>query len=322
MFKDAKREAITASLIADGGQAEPDLLAMTKGEIPRGQAFEEPRSRFYESQRLRLHYVVWGDERRPPLLLLHGGRDHCRSWDLVAPAFKDRYTVYAPDLRGHGDSQWALGGMYSLPEFVLDLATLANALEGPLILVGHSLGGAIALQYAGVFPERVAKVVAIEGLGPPVIEHRPADERMRQWVDHMHSVEERRLRRYRSLEEAVRRMLEVNPHLSLEMALHLTAHGSRRNEDGTYSWKFDNYVRIHSPYEFNLRDAQDIWSQIRVPVLLLKGAESPWGDADRDGRAQVIPNHRTAVFERAGHWLHHDQRDRFLQVVGDFLEQP
>lgn len=119
----------------------------------------EPESRYYYSQRLKLHYAVWGNQGRPPLVLIHGGRDHCRNWDPVALALQDRYTVYAPDLRGHGDSGWALGGMYSLPEFVLDTATLVASLgDGPLTIIGHSLGGAVALQYAGTYPERVLKV--------------------------------------------------------------------------------------------------------------------------------------------------------------------
>lgn len=286
-----------------------------------GAGAGEPRSRFYESQRLRLHYVVWGEEGRPPLLLIHGGRDHCRNWDFVARALRDRYTVYAPDLRGHGDSAWAIGGMYSLPEFVLDVATLANSLDGPLTIIGHSLGGAIALQYAGTFPERVAKLVAIEGLGPPLVEHRPAPARMREWIDHMHEMERRTPRRYRTLEDAVRRMMEANPHLSPEMARHLTVHGTRRNEDGTYSWKFDNYVRIRSPYEFNLREAQEIWAQIRAPVLLIKGAESWAPDPEREGRATVIPHRRTVIIPGAGHWVHHDQLDRFLAVVQEFLAE-
>ncbi len=285
-----------------------------------GGGREEPQSRFYESQRLRLHYVVWGDGGRPPLLLIHGGRDHCRNWDAVALALRERYTIYAPDLRGHGDSAWALGSMYSLPEFVLDVATLTATLEGPLTLIGHSLGGAIALQYAGVFPERVEKVVAIEGLGPPVLEHDPAPARMRHWIDHMHEMEERQPRRYASVEEATRRMLEANPHLTPQMARHLTLHGTRRKEDGTLSWKFDNYVRIRSPYEFNLQDAQEIWARIRSPVLLIKGAESWAQDPEKDGRARVIADRRSVIIEGAGHWVHHDQLERFLEVVREFLE--
>ena len=284
-----------------------------------GGGREEPRSHFYESQRLRLHYVVWGEEGNPPLLLIHGGRDHCRNWDAVALALRDRYTIYVPDLRGHGDSAWALGSMYSLPDFVLDVATLATTLPAPLTLIGHSLGGAIALQYAGIFPERVGKVIAIEGLGPPVLERLPAHVRMRHWIDHMHEMEERQPRRYASLEEATRRMMEANPHLAAEMARHLTVHGTRRNEDGTLSWKFDNYVRIRSPYEFNLEDAEDIWSQIRAPVLLVKGSESWAPDPEKDGRGRSILKRRSIIIEGAGHWVHHDQIEPFLEAVREFL---
>ncbi len=281
----------------------------------------EPESRYYHSQRLKLHYAVWGDEGKPPLMLIHGGRDHCRNWDRVALSLHDRYAIYAPDLRGHGDSAWALGGMYSLPEFVLDIGTLAaNLGDGPLTIIGHSLGGAIALQYAGTFPDGVAKVVAIEGLGPPEMEHRPAHVRMRHWIDHMHEMERRQPRRYTSVEDATRRMMEANPYLSPEMAHHLTLKGTRRNDDGTMSWKFDNYVRIRSPYEFNLEDAQDIWSRIRAPVLLIKGTESWAPDPNKSGRAAAISNYQSVIIQDAGHWVHHDQLDRFLEVVEEFLK--
>ncbi len=280
----------------------------------------EPESRYYYSQRLKLHYAVWGDEGKPPLILIHGGRDHGRNWDRVALALNDRYTIYAPDLRGHGDSGWALGSMYSLPEFVLDVATLVAELgEDPLTVIGHSLGGAIALQYAGTFPDRVLKVVAIEGLGPPMIEHQPAHLRMRHWIDHMHEMERRQPRRYASVEEATHRMLEANPHLTAEMAHHLTLHGTRDNDDGTLSWKFDNYVHIRSPYEFNLEDAQDIWSRIQAPVLLIRGTESWAPDPEKSGRAVTIGNYRSVTVQDAGHWVHHDQLERFLEVVMEFL---
>lgn len=282
----------------------------------------EPESRYYYSQRLKLHYAVWGNQSRPPLVLIHGGRDHCRNWDPLAVALQDRYTVYAPDLRGHGDSGWALGGMYSLPEFVLDTATLVAALgDNPLTIIGHSLGGAVALQYAGTYPERVLKVVAIEGLGPPTLEHRPAHIRMREWIDHMHEMERREPRRYASVEDATRRMIEANPHLTPEMAHYLTLHGTRRNDDGTLSWKFDNYVRIRSPYEFNLEDAQDIWARITAPVLLIKGSESWAPDPERSGRAAAIPSYQSVTIDDAGHWVHHDQLDRFLEVVAEFLTE-
>jgi pimeloyl-ACP methyl ester carboxylesterase len=281
----------------------------------------EPESRHYYSQRLKLHYVVWGeDDAKPPLLLIHGNRDHARNWDDVARRLVDRYTVYASDLRGHGDSAWAIGGQYSLPEFVLDTAALVDALgHEKLTLIGHSLGGAVALQFAGVYPDRVQKIVAVEGLGPKALERKAAHRRMREWILYMQEMDLRRPRRYATLDDAVQRMQEANPHLTPELAHRLTLHGARRDEDGTYTWKFDNYVRIRSPYEFNLEDARVIWNQIRCPVLLVRGAESWTGDPEADDRASAFHSYRSVAIEDAGHWVHHDQLDRFLEVVSDFL---
>ena len=257
---------------------------------------------------------------KPPLLLVHGGRDHARNWDPVANVLVEHYSIYALDLRGHGDSDWAVGGQYSMPDFVLDVTTLADIIDrDPLTLIGHSLGGGIALQFAGVCPDRAAKVVSIEGLGPRLMERRPAHLRMQQWIADMRGFEQRQLRRYPSIDAAVARMQEENPHLTPEMARHLTVHGTRQNEDGTLTWKFDNYVRMHSPYEFNIEDARDIWNQIRCPVLLIRGEESWTGDPEEDGRASAFHDYRSELIADAGHWVHHDQLDAFLAAVRTFL---
>ncbi|MDE3095188.1 MAG: alpha/beta hydrolase [Chloroflexota bacterium] len=283
---------------------------------------EEPVSRYYTSQRLKLHYAVWGDEANPPLLLIHGNRDHARTWDDVAVRLKRVYCVYAVDLRGHGDSAWAVGGQYSLPEFVLDVAMLAKELaRDPLTIVGHSLGGAVALEYAGVFPEAVLKVVAIEGLGPSVGVPTAASVRMRRWIGDMQAFDKRVPRRYASVDDAVKRMREENPHLTAEMAHHLTVHGARANEDGTLTWKFDNYVRLHSPYEFNIAEAREIWNQIRCPVLLVRGSESWASDPEADGKASAFHTYRTVLVKDAGHWVHHDQIDAFMDEVWRFLRE-
>ena len=281
---------------------------------------DEPVSRYYWSQRLKLHYAVWGDEANPPLLLIHGNRDHARTWDQVAVRLKDEYCVYAVDLRGHGDSQWAVGGQYSLPEFVLDIAMLGRELDrNPLTVVGHSLGGAVALEYSGVFPQFVQKVVAIEGLGPRVGEPTPASARMRSWIGHLQEFDQRKPRRYKAIEDAVQRMREENPHLSPEMAQHLTIHGMHTNDDGTRSWKFDNYVRLHSPYEFNIAEAREHWNQIRCPTLLVRGSESWASDPEADGKATAFHHCESVLVKDAGHWVHHDQLEAFMSVLWRFL---
>ncbi|MBI2157192.1 MAG: alpha/beta hydrolase, partial [Candidatus Rokubacteria bacterium] len=239
-----------------------------------------PTSRTYFSQRLRLHYVDWGNPGKPPLLLIHGGRDHCRNWDWTAAALRDDWHVIAPDLRGHGDSQWSPDGSYTMAGYIYDLAQLIHQQRlAPITIIAHSLGGNIALRYAGVYPDAVARLGALEGLGPSpqMLAERATKtiaERMDEWIREQRGLAGRLPRRYPSIEDAFHRMQEENPHLTAEQARHLTAHGVNQNEDGTYSWKFDNYVRAWPPYDMSGRDIQLLWSRIACPTLLLYGKES------------------------------------------------
>jgi pimeloyl-ACP methyl ester carboxylesterase len=259
------------------------------------------------------------------MLLVHGTRDHCRNWDWIARSLRDRYHVIAPDLRGHGDSQWVIGSNYSMIDYVYDIAQLLHQQDRfPVSVIGHSLGGSIGLQYAGIEPERVDKIVSIEGLGPSPgyikqLGTKPVHERMRDWIEGGQKISGRLPRRYATLEEAFKRMQGENPHLSEEWARHLTAHGVNQNEDGTYSWKFDNYTRQHSPYSFNLREAHALWGRITCPTLLIRGTESFAGDYEKDGRAAVFQDARTVSIEDAGHWVHHDQLDVVLGMIDSFL---
>lgn len=286
-----------------------------------------PTSHFHVSQRLRIHYVDWGNESAPTVVLVHGGRDHARNWDWVARDLRRDYHVIAPDLRGHGDSQWAIGGMYAVADFVLDIANLIDALgEREIYLVGHSLGGAISLMYSGIYPERVRKLVAIEGLGPPPamlakLRERPPWQRMREWIEQMRGLAARQPRRYATIEDASKRMRDENQFLSDEQARHLTIHSVNRNEDGTFSWKFDNYVRSFAPYRFDVEDMRALWARIECPTLLVRGADSWASDPEQDGRIQPFQKARLVNVPKAGHWVHHDQLDAFLAAVRAFLAE-
>ncbi|MGD8860124.1 MAG: alpha/beta hydrolase [Myxococcales bacterium] len=286
-----------------------------------------PASHAYFSQRLRLHYVDWGNPDAPPLLLVHGGRDHCRNWDWVAHALRDDYHIIAPDLRGHGDSQWLVGGNYSVVDYVYDVAQLVHQLKlAPLTVIGHSLGGHISMQFAGVYPEQVQKLISVEGFGPPpkLLAQRaatPPQKRMRNWVDQLRDLAGRTPRRYGTIDEAVGRMRGANPHLSEAQARHLTIHGVNQNEDGTFSWKFDNYVRAFSPFFFNADEMYELWSKIECRTLLVRGTDSWVGDPVADGRIEHFQNARAVEIGGAGHWVHHDQLDHFLQTVREFLAE-
>jgi pimeloyl-ACP methyl ester carboxylesterase len=284
-----------------------------------------PTSHYYVSQRLRLHYVDWGNEGAPPLLLVHGGRDHCRNWDWVARELRHDYHVIAPDLRGHGDSQWLVGSNYAMVDYVYDIAQLLHQLQlFPVGIIGHSLGGSVSVQYTGIFPEKVNKLISIEGLGPSprMIEARAgktAHERMGEWIQSARKMAGRQPRHYASLEEAFKRMQGENPHLSEDQARHLTIHGVNQNEDGSFSWKFDNYVRGNSPYSFNVDEAKDLWGRISCPTLLVRGTEGWTSDPERDGRLGFFQNARVINVDDAGHWVHHDQLDTFLKHAREFL---
>jgi pimeloyl-ACP methyl ester carboxylesterase len=283
-----------------------------------------PTSHSFFSQRLRLHYVDWGKADKPPLLLLHGGRDHCRNWDWTAEALRDQWHIIAPDLRGHGDSQWSPDGSYTMAGYIYDLAQLIHQ-QGlaPVTIIAHSLGGNIALRYSGIYPESVARLVAIEGLGPTrmltELAGKTIDQRMDEWIHEQRALAGRLPRRYRSIEEAFRRMQEENPHLTADQARHLTAQGVNQNEDGTYSWKFDNYVRAWPPYDMSRRDIGYLWSRIACPTLLLYGKESKSGNPADDGRVEPFRHAKVVGIDRAGHWLHHDRLDEFLRIVREFL---
>ncbi len=282
----------------------------------------EPISQFYYSHRLKLHFWDWGENGKPNLILVHGGMDHARSWDRIAEAFLDDFRILAPDLRGHGDSSWAFGSMYSIAEYVLDLSALVDIVgEFPIYLIGHSLGAAIVLQYAGIYPDRVKKLVAIEGVAPPpeVSAPRPPHERLRDWIEAIRDYEKRVPHRYPSLEAAYERMHKANPYLSDEMARHLTLFGSNWNADGTLIWKFDNFVRAMSPYVFNMNDAREIWNQIRCPVLLFRGLDSWTEDPYKEGHILSIPDHHLINVPNAGHWVHHDQPAIFIEETRKFL---
>jgi pimeloyl-ACP methyl ester carboxylesterase len=285
----------------------------------------EPVSHYYYSHRLKLQFWDWGQDGKPPLLLIHGGLDHARNWDWVARSLRQHFHVYAMDLRGHGNSVWAPGAAYSIPEHVLDIATLVDVLGGgPIYLVGHSLGGILTLQYSGLYPDRVKKAVAIEGLGLPVSHsvHTPAAERMRAWIERVRALEHREQHSYPDLESAVARMKEANPHLSDEVARHLTLHGTNWNSNRSLSWKFDNYVRCLPPFGHNMEEQRAIYSEIACPVLLFWGMESWAPDPEIDGRATIIRNRRVVKVPGAGHWVHHDRLDLFLDETTRFLLEP
>jgi pimeloyl-ACP methyl ester carboxylesterase len=284
---------------------------------------DEPTSHFYASQGIKIHYLDWGNKDAPTLLLLHGTRDHARSWDWTARALRDRWHVVALDLRGHGDSAWSPDGAYLLPYHLLDLVELVERLgPAPVTMVAHSFGGSVASRYAGIYPDRVHKIVFVDSLGPApdTLENWDKEgpvNRSRNWIAQRRDEGQMQGRRLASIEDGAARMRKTNKQLTPEQAYHLAKHGLRKFEDG-YGWKFDPRVSMFAPEDFAVSGSA-YWQEITAPVLLLHGAKSWTTDPAKDGRAAFFKDPRCVTFEDAGHWIHHDALDEFLRLLNEFL---
>jgi pimeloyl-ACP methyl ester carboxylesterase len=286
-------------------------------------AVDEPVLCSFASQGLQLRYLDWGNHSAPTLLLVHGTRDHARSWDWTAQALRSRWHVVAMDLRGHGDSDWSPDGAYLLPYHILDFVEMVESLgSGQVSIVGHSFGGALAARYAGLYPDRVRKIVFVDSLGPDPSNYAKWDEegavsRSLDWIEKRKDPRQTTSRRLATIDEAVARVAKANPRLTQDQAIHLAKYGVRPDQDG-YRWKFDPRVSMFAPEDFEIRGSH-YWQRITAPTLILHGRLSWTSDPKTDGRAAFFRDPRTITFERSGHWIHHDQLEDFLAVLDVFL---
>jgi len=284
-------------------------------------ASDAPQSRYFQSQGLKLHFTDWGNASAPPLLLVHGGLDHSRSWDHLAQALAADFHVVAPDLRGHGDSAWATGSSYSLADHVYDLTNLVKSESfGPVAIVGHSMGGMVSLTYAGAFPERVSKLVVLDGVTNfPARRPKPADVRIADWAGDLDKLAQRKIHRYATVADGADRIVGRNPRLTRAQAMHLATHGMKRNDDGSFSWKYDPYLRARAPYRLSLDDNTGLWSRIACPTLLVAASESFLPDPEKAGVMSHFKHAELAKIAGAGHWLQHDKPDEVLALIQRFL---
>ena len=279
----------------------------------------------FASQRLSLSYAEWGDRDAPPLVLVHGGRDQKRSWDRVAGRLAQDYRVFAYDLRGQGQSDWVSDGDYGVMDHVFDLASLVAHLDlQRFTLIGHSLGGNITLRYTGLFPDKIEKLVAIEGLGPSpkMLAERqaePVTARLMKWLEQRRSLSDRGPRIMQDLAAAKARMQAAFTHLPDDLIHHLTETGIKTNPDGTVSWAYDPAGMGFSPSDITHADFVQLWREITCPTWLVYGANSWASNPAEDGRVEPFQNASVSVIEEAGHWLHHDQFDGFMGQLEAFL---
>jgi pimeloyl-ACP methyl ester carboxylesterase len=232
------------------------------------------------------------------------------------------FHVIAPDLRGHGDSDWATGSSYSQADHVYDLTCLVKAAGFENVtIVSHSMGGMVGLTYAGAYPEKVSRLVVLDGVTNfPARTVKPANVRIADWVADLDKTAQRKPHRYPSLAEGAERILSRNRRMTREQAIHLATHGLKRNADGTYGWKFDPYLRARAPYRLSLEDHIALWSRIQCPTLLVSGSESFLPDPETAGVLEHFRQAKLVKIEGAGHWLQHDKPAEVIEILKTFLE--
>ncbi|MGE5060340.1 MAG: alpha/beta fold hydrolase [Betaproteobacteria bacterium] len=286
-----------------------------------------PRHSFIDAQGLRIHCLEWGHFDGEPLILVHGYLDLADSWRAFVAALETgqpNFRVIAPDCRGHGDSGWiGAGGYYHFPDYVFDLDCVvrAHSLDS-FTLIGHSMGGTISLLYAGTFPERVKKLVLIEGIGPVGMTFSEAPLKMEKWITELHERGRRHFREYTSLAAGASQLRQTNPRLSENTALEIARAAMKQNDRGKWVWKFDPLHRTTAPQPFYTAQALEFLRRIQCPVLLIDGEQSrQTRRTDKQERYEAIANHQRVTINGAGHMVHQDNPDQLADVVRDFISR-
>jgi pimeloyl-ACP methyl ester carboxylesterase len=260
------------------------------------------------------------------VILVHGFLDMAYSWQAFVDCFEatqqQQPWIVAPDCRGHGDSGWVgPGAYYHFPDYVFDLDCLIGALGASrCTLIGHSMGGSISWLYAGSFPERIATLVLIEGVGPPGMEFSDAPLRMITWISEVHQRGRNPFRQYTSVEAGARQLQQTHPRLTPAAALELARAGMKRHASGKWVWKFDPLHRTAAPQPFYTAQALEFLQRIQCPVLIVEGAQSHQRQrADKQQRYDAIAQHEQIVVDDAGHMVHQDNPQVLADVVAEFL---
>ena len=281
----------------------------------------QPTQHFFTSQRLKIAYWDWGNPDAPPVLLIHGGRDHSRQWDKVARGLRDRFHVIAMDLRGHGDSDWAVGSQYGLPDQALDIVRMVEIIGKPTTIISHSYGAQSAIIGAAAYPEFFGRWVIIEGVSATVNRRSEMNpEWIREWGDKARFIETPTLRVYKTVEEAGQRLLEQNPGIPADL-LPTIAKFAVKPQDGGFVWKFDGWVLNRTSMEIRWGDQPSFWKKIDAPVLLLSGSKSHIRVEHDHESIQYFPDIQYVSVEGAGHWMQHDHFDEFMAIVNRFFEE-
>jgi pimeloyl-ACP methyl ester carboxylesterase len=282
---------------------------------------------------------VWGDAslatpERPALLMLHGWMDVGASFQFVVDALADiegeRRFIAAPDWRGFGGSaSQPATDSYWFPDYLGDLDALGDALSpgAPFDLLGHSMGGNVVMGYAGVRPQRVGKLINLEGFGMPATKPQQSVKRLVQWLDELKAPQQ--LAPYADAPAVAARLTKNNPRLSPDKAAWLATHWGELRSDGRWHLRADPAHKRANPVLYRVDEVLATWQAITAPLLWVEGANTDmtkwWGDryprAEFESRLAVVSDVTRVMLNDCGHMLHHDQPERLAEHLGAFLRR-
>ena len=297
------------------------------------------RSEFVPIRSLSYHVRIWQGNTvsttLPPLVLVHGWMDVAASYQFMVDALTDAFaagrTIIAPDWRGFGLTRGTADN-YWLPDYLADLDFLLDhyVKDQKIDLVGHSMGGNVAMVYAGVRPERIRRLVNLEGFGLESSKPAQAPTRYVKWIDQLKSLHkgELDLKPYSEVSGVAKRLMKTNPRLSEDKANWLAAHWAKQNAAGQWLILGEPGHKVVSANIYQVEETLEIYKRITAPVLaveasddsLEKWTQGRYSLADYHERLKQVADAEVVRLEDAGHMLHHDQPARLAQLIEEFLD--
>lgn len=304
------------------------------------QVLRQATSTFVSLRSCRYHLLHWGPPRseQPLLVLVHGWMDVGASYQFMVDALSDTFMhqrrIVAIDWRGYGLTDTPPTDSYWFPDYLADLDALVDLLspDQAIDLVGHSMGGNVAMMYAGVRAARIRKLVNLEGFGMAATRPAQAPGRLGQWLDELRQHREGSidLKTYPDVQAVAERLMKTNPRLPQDKAQWLARQWARPDASGQWRILGDAAHKIVNPYLYRVDEVREIFARISAPVLAVEASDDSLGQwwkgkytlEEYHQRLQSVPVHRIARIEDAGHMLHHDQPLALAKLLETFLQSP
>ena len=300
------------------------------------QVQKASRTSFIKLRQLKYHVREWGTPRpgQLPLFMVHGWMDVSASFQFVVDAMQQDRHIISPDWRGFGLTDVGKVDTFWYPDYLADLDALVDHFqpEGQIDLLGHSMGGTVVSMYAGARPERIRRLINLEGFGLAATQPSQAPRRYAKWLNEVKAARqgEMNLRTYPDSEAVAQRLIKTNPRLSLDKAQWLAQHWAQQNSNGEWEILGHPAHKVINPYLFRVEEMLAIYQSISGPVLNVEASQNDlekWWQGkykleEFHERLKDIKDIHSVTIQDAGHMMHHDQPLELAQHIEAFLQQP